>query len=530
MSSSINTDPEVRARYSQAAGIYRIVPAAVARPDGLLALREVIREAAARGWPIVPRGAGTGMAGGNVGSGLVIDLTGFRADDITVDPASASATVSASVIHAALQRAAQPHGLRLGADPSSSAWATIGGMVATNAAGARSYRTGAIDQAVMALTLETAAGSLHLERGRPPDSRHPVVDRWLRHGAAVLERHRRAVLERWPRTRKNTAGYGLGRYFRSGDLLDLVIGSEGTLGIVTDVTLRLEKIPQSRATLRIAVPSRALLPTAVAILADQYPTSIEMLDASYLALIPSAVLDSLPNAAGAVLLVDFEGSADPEVRQRADAVIQPLLDLGCGVNAAHDAATIEQLWSLRHGASPSLAALPGTQRSLQIIEDGCVPVGVLDEYLDGIESIGRKQGIALVMFGHAGDGHVHVNLLPDVSSGDWLDRVRLVYEAVTELTQRLGGTPAGEHGAGRLRAAVLPRLLGRAAIECLLAVKQSFDPTGRFNPGVIISDGDDPLDHLKVGVSAAILPDTAADWLAALESSAGWGTPRWELS
>src|SRR5690606_28891204 len=165
---------------------------------------------------------------------------------------------------AQLRQAAAVHRLRFGPDPSSGAWARLTAMMATNAAGPRSHRLGAVDRWVESLNLETGEGPLRLSRGVPPDPEHPVVQRWFGAAEPILERHRRAVMARWPRTRKNTAGYGLARYWNSGELLDLVIGSEGTLGVITEATLRLEPIPAASATLRVILASRDDLSEAVA--------------------------------------------------------------------------------------------------------------------------------------------------------------------------------------------------------------------------------------------------------------------------
>ena len=194
-----------------------------------------------------------------------------------------------------------------------------------------------------------------------------------------------------------------------------------------------------------------------------------------------------------------------------------------------DAAEIEQMWSIRHRASPILAGLADGRRSLQVIEDGCVPVARLAEYLDAVDGAARAQRIDVVMFGHAGDGHVHVNLLPNIHDADWQDRVRAIFDAVSDAVIRLGGTPSGEHGAGRLRAGLLEPLYGPEVLECFRAVKHAFDPAGFFNPGVIVGDGGDPMRQLKVGADAVSLPTGVAAYLQRIEVEANWGESRWSV-
>lgn len=519
----LQTDLATRARYAQGAGIYRIVPAAVARPTTVIELRGALAEATARGWPVTPRGTGSAMDGSNVGSGLVLDLTALDADRLAIDPVGQRATASAAVSLARLNAEAAHHGLRMPVDPSSGRWAVLGGLVGTNAAGARTVRHGQMDRWVTALTLETDDGPLALRRGVAPDPEHPVVARFTRDVAPLLGASREAILARWPTVRKNTLGYALDRWYRSGDLVDLVVGSEGTLGIVTDVELALQPMPRVRAALRIAVPSRAMLVPIIEAVRAHDPETLELLDASFLQFVAGhRALGDLAGAAG-VLLADLEGDIAAEVAVRLDAAAHAARAHGAHVEVAHDPEAIHALWAVRHGASPLLAALRDGRRSLQVIEDGCVPVARLADYLDAIDVACAEARLDVVMFGHAGDGHVHVNLLPNLGDADWLDRVRRVFDRVSAAVIALGGTPAGEHGAGRLRAGLVEATYGPETLGAFRAIKAAFDPAGRFNPGVILAAPGDPFTQLKVGPAAAPLPDGMEAWWRRVEGEALWG-------
>ena len=526
----IRTDRTTRERYSQGAGIHRLIPAAVARPEDVATLIRTLEWAAAEGLPVVPRGAGTGMAGGNVGAGMVLELCGLGTREPNVDPRGRVVRVDAGVALSRVQAAAATHRLRFGPDPSSAAWATVGGIISTNAAGARSYRLGATDRWVEAVDLVTIDGPLSLARSEGPDPSHPVVARFRRDAEPLLRGHRAAVLDRVPRTRKDTAGYGLKRYHERGHLLDLVVGSEGTLAIVTGSRLRLEPVPAERAPLELRLRERAALPALVEALAASAPTSIELFDRSFLAVVATAVGSAaVPHdpSIAAVLLVDLEADVPDDLERRIPAASDAAVRHGAAVAVAHADEAIAALWALRHRASPILAGLGDGRRSLQVIEDGCVPLPMLAAYLDAVDAACREAAIDAVMFGHAGDGHVHVNLLPDLGRPDWPDAVRHVYAAVTEAQLRLGGTPAGEHGAGRLRAPILERFVGAEAMACMRAVKRAFDPEGRLNPGVILPDAADPLGAMKVGPDAApIAPAVAAD-LHRIEAERRWGESRW---
>lgn len=526
---AIRTDLETRALYSQAAGIQRILPAAVARPTDRDALEAALSWAAERGLGVTPRGAGSAMDGSSIGAGLVLDCSALDSR-LEIDPLGRTARVGCAVSLGTLESAASTHGLRFGPDPSSAAWATVGGVIGTNAAGARSFKLGAVDGWVETLCLITDDGPLHLVRGQAPDPGHPAIARWTRDALPILSQHREAVLARWPQTRKNTAGYALKRYWESGDLIELVIGAEGTLGVVVEATLRLEERPAARSSLRIRLEHRDDLVPVIEAIAACNPTTLELLDRTFLRFVAPALIEIGEQhlaRADALLLVDLEGSGSAEVEAMVARARGALAGLAVTLEVATEPDEIAHLWAVRHRASPFLAALDDGRASLQVIEDGCVPLAALAAYLRAVERAGAQHGVDLVMFGHAGDGHVHVNLLPNLERPDWLQVVRAVHDEVFEALLRLGGTPAGEHGAGRLRTAVLERLLGPEAMSCFHAVKQAFDPAGRFNPGVIVADGDDPFAHLKHGANAAPLPPGVADRLAGVEISRGYADSRW---
>jgi FAD/FMN-containing dehydrogenase len=530
-SGAIRTDLPLRARYSEGAGIYRIVPEAVARPETFEQLRAVIDQAVRSGWRLTPRGTGTAMDGGNVGSGVIVDMTGYDDDRCGLDPGERMAIVAPAVRCATLQRLAARSGLRLPPEPSSCAFATLGGMVSTNASGPRSVRYGSIRRWVHAVLLETADGPIDVARGRPLPADHPVTARWRTIADPLIRRHADIIRARYPHVTKNSAGYALDQYLASGDVLDVVIGSEGTLGIVTDIVLRLDPVPAHRGSVRVALRRRSDLVRALETVRSQDPSTLEYLDASFLRLVAGSIdtpeRPGLMSEAAGLLLADIESDDFDDMWQRGAAAVTAVAPMALDARLAIDASEIDRLWSVRHGASPILAALSDGRRSLQIIEDGCVSANRLPDYLDAVDSACAAAGIDAVIFGHAGDGHMHVNLLPDLTTPDWRERVGCIYDAVTAAVLALGGTPSGEHGAGRLRAGILERMYGAEVMACFRAVKEAFDPGSLFNPGVILSDGTGPLDRLKVGGGAALLPPGAAGFLREIESGATWTVPRY---
>ena len=514
------TDLRIRAAYSEGAGVYRIVPAAVAVPRGVEELQQLVRWAGATGTALVPRGAGSGMAGGSVGRGVVVDLSqGFHWT--APDWPRWRLWAGASVTWAEVTAAARPFGLRLPPDPSSGSFATSGGMVATNAAGPRSVRCGSVRNWIEAVEIVAADGEARqVRRGGGPGPWHLTPD--TRHLAQT----------RFPKTRKNSAGYALHHFAESGDELHLLIGSEGTLAFITAVEWRLEPIPADVAGAALGFRDLQQLAEAVPYLVALNPSAVELLDRTLLDFVRQAgTSPDLPEALEGLLLIEFERETQAAARGVVGDAVRGLRASTARVATAVDRASLDALWAVRRLASPALARLPETRRSLQVVEDGCVPLERLADYIAGIRAAAERRGIAVAIFGHAGDGHVHVNALPDLTFAGWRDALAALYGDAAELLLRLGGTPSGEHGVGRLRAGLLERFYGPEVTALFRELKHRYDPRCTLNPGVIIPSADwAPLADLKVGPDAATIPDDIAARLRDVERNAGWATPKLDLA
>lgn len=526
-------DSRARAAYAEAAGIYRILPRAVALPLDQDDLLHLVCWAADYGVALIPRGAGSAMGGGNVGDGVVVDLTRMAGQRIDIDRNAAHAVTGAGITLAQLNAAAASHRLRLPPDPSSGRWATLGGMVATNAAGARSVRYGSVRGWVDSLTLVTADGeSVALQRGATPPS-SAALSRFTQDAAPVIRAEAALIRTRFPHTRKNSSGYALDAFVKSGDVLDLLIGAEGTLGIVTEIGWRLDPVPAVRAGVRASLRSTELLGEAVEALMVCGPSAIELLDRTFLDLVAQDALVGTGlrfSGAEAVLLVELERDDPASLRDALEKTTARLRPIAHSVDTAFTAEAAERLWDVRHAASPILARLPEERRSLQVIEDACVPLASMSRYIQFVRRAASSHQIPVVMFGHAGDGHIHVNLLPEVGRAGWEQEVAALLEEVTTEVIALGGTPSGEHGDGRLRAHTLERVFGSEIVGLFRRVKDSFDPQGLFNPGVILPAGEPPISRLKVGETAVTLPLDIQESLREIERTAGYGRSRLELA
>jgi FAD/FMN-containing dehydrogenase len=500
------TDDEARSVYSEAAGIQRLMPRAVAVPVDPEDVQSLVAWSAAARTPLIPRGSGSSMAGGAIGDGVIVDLSRLA---VVGEPDSerGSIRVGPGALRGDVDARARRAGMRFPVDPSSSAFCTIGGMVATNAAGARSLRYGSTRPWVRALDCVFEDGSrAEVRRGSTPPYQVRAVARFYRDAAA-----RPASVAPGPSGQrigvtKNSSGYALDAFALSGELVDLLVGSEGTLALFVGVELDLVEVPAATAGVLGAFPSVERAAAGAVRARELGAAACELLDRTFLD-VAAAGGRALPIASStdAVLLAEVEGASVQAAANDARRLARAFHAEGAAtVSLALDAITTTELWDLRHAASPSLARLDPTLKSMQFIEDAAVPLACLADYLRGIREILRRHEVRGVVFGHAADAHVHVNPLVDVSRPDWRARAERILSESTELVARLGGTLSGEHGDGRLRTPLLDRVWDAPTRAEFALVKQSFDPQGLLNPGVKV-----PIAGVGAPFSGAVKYDPA---------------------
>jgi FAD/FMN-containing dehydrogenase len=524
------TDALATAIYSEGAGIARAIPTAVAVPTDADDAARLVRWAATRGAPLIPRGSGSGMAGGAVGRGVIVDLS--RLDAIgAIDVARRTIWVGAGVLRGAADAAAREHGLRFPVDPSSGAFCTLGGMAATNAAGARTLRYGAMRAWVVAAECVFANGERAIvRRGENPD---PLPH----HAAEFLSSVAPSAAATSPDgfahrgVRKESSGYAVGAFTQTGDLLDLIVGSEGTLCLITALELALDPVPPATASV---LASFATLETAVdgaRASREGGASASELLDRTFLEVASLGVGPILPPETETALLVEVEGASAADARQRAQAIADACAASGATlVRTALEEETERELWALRHAASPILARLDPHLKSMQFIEDGAVPPDRLPRYVAGVRGALASRGVSGVVFGHAGDAHVHVNPLIDVRLPEWRTQVDDLLAEVTSLVATLGGTLAGEHGDGRLRAPLVPLTWSGEAVDLFTQVKRAFDPNGILNPGVkVAAPGQRAIEEVKYDPAIDPLPVGARSALDAIERERGYSRFRLSL-
>lgn len=504
------------------------MPRAVAVARSTEDVQLLVRWARDNGLPITARGSGSSMANGAVGPGLVLDLSQL-ADIKPVNVRERTIRCGAGALRNEVDRAAREHGLRFPVDPSSGSFCTIGGMVATNAAGAHSLGFGATHAWVTALDCVLADGSTAtLRRGEAP---YPDVTAFQR-ALEVLERAREQSDVFRRDVSKDSSGYGVARWIETGDLLDVIVGSEGTLALVTSVELRLAPVANATSSVLAAFAHHDAATDGARAARDAGAVVCELLDGTFLdAGRIGRQFPGIPTNAATALLVEVEGDTPREAEARAAALKGAMRAAGATfITVAVVPDAERELWELRYGASPMLAQLDPSLRSLQVIEDGAVPPAALGEYVRSVHAALDRQRLRGVIFGHAGDAHVHVNPLIDVSEPGWRRRLTALLEEITAVIVRLEGTLTGEHGDGRLRAPLLSRTWPEPAMLTFRELKAAFDPDGLLNPGVKLPLPDqEPIEAVKYDPELPPLPAPARRALDHVTASRGYATSRLSL-
>ncbi len=480
----IDSSTLTRGLYSTDASLYRVEPVAVVRPRHADEVAAVLQACAETGTPLTARGAGTSIAGNAVGPGIVLDFSRHLNRILDIDPASGEARVEPGLVHADLQRVAAPLGLRFGPDPSSGSRCTIGGMIGNNACGTRALTYGRTSDNVLGLDVLTARSeSLVLRRGGAvPD---PIGSELRQIVTPNLARIR---LE-FGRFRRQASGYALEHLLpeRGFDVTTALVGSEGTLGVVTCATLRLVQAPAHHLLLVLGYADMPAAADAVPTVLLEQPTACEGLDSRIVEVVRERrghnAVPELP-AGGGWLFVELAGDDPRELSDRASRVAAASGCLGHLLVADQRHAVV--LWRLREDGAGLSGVSPAGLPAHAGWEDAAVPPERLGDYLREFESLIADHGLTCAPYGHFGDGCVHARLDFRLGAADGGARFRSFLVDAARLVTGYGGSLSGEHGDGRARGELLSIMYSPASIELLRAVKSVFDPQCILNPGVIV--------------------------------------------
>ncbi len=484
-------DAATRALYSSDASNYRIVPGLVVAPGSADELANVVGLAVEAGVPITMRGAGTSIAGNSIGRGVVIE-TRRMSRILDIDPEARTATVEPGVVLGTLNTAAAAHRLRVGPDPSTHSRCTIGGMVGNDACGSRSVRWGSTARNVRGLRLVTVGGEhLDLRSPRPGELALPPAGRLgepIRRFAAAHEELLRAELPAWDR---RVSGYALDWLLpeRGFDVARALVGTEGTCGVVSQVTIGLWQPPAARCLLVLGFADDIAAADAVPALLTAEPYTIESLTDELLALVGGRPSDELlPPRDGAWLLVEAGGDDAQAARDHAlrlaDTIGRAIGD--ANVRLLDSGAAQATLWRIREDGAGYAARLPDGSPAWPGFEDAAVPPERLGPYLRELHALLRDQGMGGITYGHFGEGCIHLRVGFGLDRPGGRERFRGFMEAAADLVARHGGSLSGEHGDGRARGALLDRMYSPAMLDAFRRFKAAWDPDGLLNPGIIV--------------------------------------------
>jgi glycolate oxidase len=444
---AVLTDADVTASYSR--DMMPLAPSgrplAVVLPEDTAQVQAVVRACAEARVPIVPRGAGSGLSGAaNAIDGCVVLVLTKLNRIVEIDPGNRLAVVQPGVVNLDFRNAVEKHGLFYPPDPSSYDWCTLGGNLSTNAGGLCCVKYGVTTDSVLGLEVVLADGEI-LRTGR--------------------------------RTVKGVAGYDLARLF---------VGSEGTLGVITQATVQLKPLPQAPATLVAGFTSTEAAGEAVARVVREglVPSLLEIMDASSIKASEAYLKTDLGAGSNCQALLLGQSDAGGEVARRELAALEQIC-LDCGANLAYTTEDLEEGRMLLQARRVVLTALE--TYGLWLTDDVCVPRTRIAELIRGCEKISEEVGLRIAVVGHAGDGNMHPTIVYQPDDPDEFARAQRAFDAILEIGLSLGGTVTGEHGVGKIKREWLEREIGPVGLRVHRQLKQALDPANLFNPGSMFS-------------------------------------------
>ena len=438
-------DKETRICYAYDATNIHHLPDLVVFPRTPQHISAVLKLANEHRFPVVPRGAGTGFTGGTipVEGGVVLVLTKMN-KILKIDQENLLAVVEPGVVTYDLQQEVEKIGLFYPPDPASLKSSTLGGNVAECAGGPRAVKYGVTKDYVLGLEAVLPTGE---------------------------------IISTGVQTVKSVVGY---------DLTKLLVGSEGTLAVITKIILRLVPLPKAKRTMLVIFPTIESAATSVSQIISSriIPTTLEFMDNATIRCVEDYLHMGLPVDAGALLIIEVDGA--PEALTGEIDEIQRICQTNKAleIKVAKDKQEGEELWKARRAVSAAVVKLNPTK----INEDVTVPRSKVAEILRRVEGISKKHGLIIVNFGHAGDGNIHVNVLIDKRKPGEQEKAHAAVKEIFQATLELGGTLSGEHGIGITKAPFLGMELGDMGVEVMKRIKKSFDPNNILNPGKIFPD------------------------------------------
>lgn len=498
---------DVRKYFSTDGGVFEVMPLLVVYPKNTQDVRKVARfswQLAEKGHvlPITARGRGSDQGGAAIGKGVIMVFPAHMNRLLELDPKRRLARIQPGMNFRAFQESMHSHGLFLPPYPSSIDYATLGGAIANNTAGEKTVKYGAMRQFVENIEVVLANGEV-MQTGRISKKELEKRKGHTNFEGEIYRQVDGLIIDNWdliqkhaaqPNVSKNSAGYALAHVKAkdgSFDLTPLFVGSQGTLGIVTEAILRLEPYSPKTTLFKINLQDLGQAATVVQNLMGLQPSALEMVDShllEFLARVSPNRLKGLvdPPYPSLVLLAEFDDVSERHQFKKAKKVEKWLGQQQIQFVATQDYEEQQRLWAIRHSAAAVIWHVEGNKKALPIIEDGVVPREKFGEFVKAVYALFEKFGLQVAIWGHAGDANLHLQPFLDLSALGDRQKVFKIMEEYYAMVIAMGGSTCGEHNDGRLRAPFLPRVYGTEMYEVFRQVKRIFDPYNILNPGVKI--------------------------------------------
>ncbi|MDR4495666.1 MAG: FAD-binding and (Fe-S)-binding domain-containing protein [Nitrospirales bacterium] len=491
----VRSDWATLTAYSVDASIYKIPPQVVALPESEADIDAVVDYAVPRGIPLTPRAAGTNLTGSAIGSGIIVDISKMNRI-LEVNPEEAWARIQPGLVLAEMNKLLAPTGLMFGPDPSSGEMCKLGGMLANNSSGPHTLRYGSVKENVDRLRIRLLTeGWLEAESVETQSSRFPdLLDRYgsLRTVWNVIEQNHTLIQEKRPRVSKNSSGYNVfdvQEAMAKGifDVPKLFVGSEGTLGIMSEATVKLVRRPESTVTGLIHFRHLEGMGDAVPYLLELQPNALEVMDGNTLNLIGRSTY-GIPADAAATLLIEFDQDEQTGRSDRLLAMCRTFALAG-DLTMASDPDHQAQLWKARKALYPTLYRFDPRKKPINFVDDVVVPADRTADLIRYLENYFGDRTVPVAIFGHVGNGNAHILPLLDLQDQrDFSSMVQAHRDIHQTVLDRFQGSICGEHGDGRIRAEAVRVMYGEDLYNLFIQVKHAFDPQNLMNPGVKLSE------------------------------------------
>ncbi len=519
LAGEVRFDKVSRALYSTDASVYQIEPLGIVVPRSREDLIRLVQICARHRCPLTMRGGGTSQAGQAIGGGLVADTSKYLHRILELNVAERWVRVEPGVVLDELNAHLHPHGFRFAPDISTASRATIGGMIANNSSGTRSVLYGKTIDHVLGQEVVLSDGSV-VDFGplTPADldaasTGSSLAARCYRVVREVTTKHAGEIERRFPKVVRRVGGYSLDEFIRPGqpfDMTKLLVGSEGTLGVILSAKLKLVPLPNAKAVMVIQFGDLLESLAATPVILRHGPSAVEVMDRFILDHTrQSAALDALRRGfidgdPGALLCVEFYADRDEDLPPRLDAVERDLRERGLGYRYHRelDPSAQARIWRLREAALGLSMAMKTEAKSLSFVEDTAVAPEKLRDYIARFLAIVERHGTSAGVYAHASVGCLHVRPVINLKTEAGVRMFEAIASDVADLVLEFGGALSGEHGDGLVRSPFMRKMYGQRVYDAFCAIKRTFDPHGILNPGKIV-DAPPVTANLRFGAGYA---------------------------